>query len=144
VRPIPQDLPANVLSQLEAGRPIITGEGSDATRPNTLLFPIVVSGQVIGVMGLEHEQPDQVWTDEEIAIAQAAVYRASLTLENARLLDESLRLAAKQRTIFESTTRIGSGLSIESILQTTVEELERVLHGSEVTLQFTDIKDDQK
>lgn len=144
VRPIPQDLPADLLAQLGAGRPIITRERSEATSPNTLLFPIVVSGQVIGVMGLEHEQPDQTWTDEEMAVAQAAVNRASLTLENARLLDESLRLAAKQRTIFESTTRIGSGLSIESILQTTVEELERVLRGSEVTLQFTDVKDDQK
>ena len=96
----------------------------------------MVLNQVIGVIGLEQEDPNRIWTDEEIAIAQAAANRAALTLENARLLEESQRRAIKERTIFESTARIGSALNIENILQTTAEELEKVLGGSEVVLQF--------
>ncbi|MCK7516899.1 MAG: hypothetical protein MZV64_03830 [Ignavibacteriales bacterium] len=76
------------------------------------------------MVGLEQENPNHKWTDEEIAIAQAAANRAGLTLENARLLEESQRRATKERTIFESTARIGSAINMENILQTTVEELE--------------------
>ena len=71
-----------------------------------------------------------------MALAEAAPNRAGLTLENARLLEESQRRAVKERAIFESTTRIGSALNMENILQATAEELERVLGASEVVLQF--------
>ena len=74
--------------------------------------------------------------DEEIAVAQAAASRAALTLENARLLEESRKRASKERTILESTARIGSAINIENILQAAAEELERVLGDSEVVLQF--------
>ena len=63
-----------------------------------------------------------------------------VALENARLLEESLRRAAKERAILESTARIGSALNIENILQITAEELERVLGDSEVILQFNNEK----
>ncbi len=101
----------------------------------------MVLNQVIGVIGLEQEDPNRTWTDEEIGIAQAAANRAALTLENARLLEESQRRAAKERTIFEATARIGSAVNIENILQATAEELERILSDSEVILQFQSDKD---
>lgn len=141
VRAVPQNLPADLLKQLETGKPVILKQDTeiddkDQQTKNTLLIPLLVLNQIIGVIGLEQEDPDRVWTDEEIALAQAAANRAALTLDNARLLEESQRRAVKERTIFESTARIGSALNIENILQTTAEELERVLGNSEVILQF--------
>lgn len=139
IRATPPNLPAELLGKLESGRPIIIqkleshGPGSNR---NTLLVPLMVLNQVIGVIGLEQEDPSHNWSEEEIAVAQAAANRAALTLENARLLEESQRRASKERTILESTARIGSALNIENILQTTAEELERVLGDSEVVLQF--------
>jgi K+-sensing histidine kinase KdpD len=103
---------------------------------NTLMIPLMVLNQVIGVIGLEQENPNHVWTEEDIAVAQAAANRAALTLENARLLEESQRRATKERAIFEATSRIGAALSVENILQATAEELERIAGGSEITLQF--------
>jgi|GEM_PF-668759 len=137
VQAVPQDLPDNLLQQLETGKPIIIKANNIATDiKETLLIPLMVRNQVIGVIGMEQEDPNHIWTEEEMAIAEAAANRAGLTLENARLLEESQRRAVKERTIFEATTRIGSALNIENILQTTAEELERVLSGSEVILQF--------
>jgi len=139
MRAVPQNLPANLLSQLESGKPIVIKDEGNGSK-NTLLIPLLVLNQVIGVIGLEQEDPNRSWTDEEIAIAQAAANRAALTLENVRLLEESQRRAAKEQAIFDATARIGSAVNIENILNTTVEEIERVLNSSEVILQFTNDK----
>lgn len=139
IRPMPQDLAPSLANQLENGRPVVTTHknGSNEIK-NTLLVPLMVLDQLIGVIGLEQEDATKTWSEEQIAIAQAAANRAALTLENARLLEESRRRANKERTIFEATNRIGNAVSMENILQTTAEELERVLSGSEVIIQFTD------
>jgi len=105
------------------------------------MVPLMVLNQAIGVIGLEQEDPNHIWTDQEISIAQAAANRAGITLENARLLEESQRRAAKERTIFDATARIGSAVSIENILESTVEELEQLLSNSEVILQFQSDQD---
>ncbi len=137
IRAVPQSLSPDLLKQLENGKPIVYKQSVEQKEAqNTLMIPLMVLNQVIGVIGLEQEDPNHIWTDEEIAIAQAAANRTALTLENARLLEESQRRAVKERTIFESTARIGSALNIENILQATAEELEKVLSGSEVVLQF--------
>jgi GAF domain-containing protein/HAMP domain-containing protein len=137
VQALPQYLPEKLLKQLNAGKPIIIkANNAPADTKKTLLVPLKVRDQIIGVIGLEQEDPNRIWTDEQIEIAEAAANRAGLTLENARLLEESQRRAVKERTIFEATARIGSALNIENILQATAEELERVLSGSEVILQF--------
>jgi GAF domain-containing protein/HAMP domain-containing protein len=138
IRAMPQNLSPDLLKKLENGNPIAVQQEQNADNKNTLLVPLMVLNQVIGVIGLEQEDPTQTWTEEKIAIARAAANRAALTLENARLLEESQKRAVKERTIIEATSRIGSALSIENILQTTAEELERVLSGSEVIIQFTD------
>jgi GAF domain-containing protein/HAMP domain-containing protein len=138
IRAIPANVPPDLLKQLENGHPVTLEQNNR----NMLLVPLMVLNQIIGVIGLEQENPSQAWTKDEITVAQAVANRAALTLENARLLEESQRRASKERTIIEATNRIGSAVSIENILQTTAEELERVLNGSEVTIQFTDNQDE--
>ncbi len=144
VRSVPHHLPNDLLKQLEKGEPIIVKENDghkDGRAKTTLMVPLMVLSQIIGVIGLEQEDPDHIWTNQEISIVQAAANRAGITLENARLLEESQRRAVKERTIFEATARIGSVLNIENILQATAEELEKVLSGSEVILQFQSEQD---
>ncbi len=144
VRAIPPRLPEDLLKQLENGKPIIVKEKNinqgERGEKKTLMVPLRILNQVIGVIGLEQEDPNHVWSDEEIALVEAAANRAALTLENARLLEESQRRAAKERAIFEATAHIGSALNIENILHTTAEEIERVLSGAEITLQFMNDK----
>jgi GAF domain-containing protein/HAMP domain-containing protein len=139
VRPISQDLPKDLQKKLENGEPVILNGNESQKNAETrtsLLVPVQVLNRVIGVIGLEQEDPNHIWTDEEITIAQAAANRAGITLENARLLEESQRRALKERTIFAATERIGSALNVEKILYNTVEEIERILGSSEVILQF--------
>lgn len=96
--------------------------------------PIQLRGQTIGKIKLSYLGEIRTWTSDELAMAQAAAERTALALENARLLEEAQDRAMKERTISEGTARVSEALDIESILQTTAEELERVLGGSEVII----------
>ncbi len=139
IRPIPNHLPPHLLKQLEGGEAIVVKENKDhedGRKKTTLMVPLMVLKQVIGVIGLERDGVDHKWTNEEISIAQAAANRAGITLENARLLEESRRRVKKERAIFNATARIGSALNIGNILHTTTEEIERIIGNSEVIFQF--------
>lgn len=141
IQAIPKSLPTHLINQLEDGKPVILRQediNNNDSKPtqSTLLVPLVLSGQVIGVVGLEREKSEIDWTSEDISIAQAAANRAAITLENARLLEESQRRASKEQTISEATSKISTALNVENILNITVEELERILGSSEVILQF--------
>ncbi len=133
IRPIPQGLQPELALRLESGNPITLSDKGT----NTLLVPLMVLGELVGVVGLVQDDPQKSWSQEQIAIAQAAANRTALTLENARLFEESNRRANKESTIFAATRRISSAVNMENILQLTAEELERVLGGTEITIQFT-------
>ncbi len=138
IKPIPAGLPQDLINRLEEGKPVIAKENN--SKKKTLMVPLQVLNQTIGVIGLEKDNPAEQWTEDDIAVVTAAANRAALTLENTRLLEESQRRAVKERAIFESTGKVGSALNIETILQTTVEEIERILNSKEVTLQFINDK----
>lgn len=139
IRPIPTDLPPDVSDLLHKGSPVVLNSADEGSK-NILLVPIMIFGQAIGVIGLEQDEPSKAWGSEQIAIVQAAANRAALTLENARLLEVSNRRAAKERAILDATSRIGAAYSTENILHTAAEEIEKVLSGSEIVIQFSDVQ----
>jgi GAF domain-containing protein len=101
-----------------------------------LTIPVRLRGQEIGKLKMTSLKADRVWNDDEIAMAESAAERAALALENARLVEDAQRRAAKELTISEGATRVSEALDVESILQATAEELERVLNSSEVVIQL--------
>jgi len=139
VRSVPQYLPNDLLKRLEDGEPVILKENDeqkvDHTK-TTLMVPIKVLNQVIGVIGLEREDPDHIWTDEEISIVEAAANRAGITLENARLLEESQRRATKERAIGEISAKISASTQIEMILKTAVRELGNKISDAQVSVEI--------
>ena len=74
-------------------------------------------------------------------MAQAISERLALVLDNARLLQDSQRRAAKEQKIGDVTAKIGASINMRSVLRTAVEELGRALPGSEVVIQFQGAKD---
>jgi GAF domain-containing protein/HAMP domain-containing protein len=112
--------------------------GENFSEPGTegLTIPVKIRGLVVGYVVVRSTNPLRQWTQDEINLAQAAADRAGLTIDNVRLLTEAQRRAAKEQTIGEITSRIGSSINMSAIMQTAVEELGRALPGSEVVLQF--------
>ncbi|MBI5823085.1 MAG: GAF domain-containing protein [Chloroflexi bacterium] len=107
---------------------------------HSLTIPLTLRGTRIGTLKLNAPDPNRIWTEEEIALAQATADRTALAIENARLLQDAQKRAAKERTIGEISSKIGSLVSLENIVQTTIQELGSTLPGTEIAIQFTQRK----
>lgn len=102
----------------------------------TLVVPIKLREQIIGVIHVKAPSKDRPWTSNEITLAEAVSERLSLALENARLIQESQRQVIKEQTISEITGRIGSSINLENVLLSAVEELGHTIPGSEVVIKL--------
>ena len=103
---------------------------------SAVAVPVKLRGEVIGVLHLESNDPSRAWQAEELSLIQAVARRAAFAMENARLFQDARRRATKEQLISEATAHISSALNMENILQATAEELERVLGGTEISIQF--------
>lgn len=107
---------------------------------STLAVPVKFRDRVVGVIHIESNDEKKKWTEDEIAFVQAISDRAALALENARLLEDSQRRAAKEQAIGEISTKISAYTDIEAILRTAVRELGTQISGTQVTVEIGDGK----
>jgi GAF domain-containing protein len=103
---------------------------------STVSVPIKLRGQIIGVLDVRSKRGPRDWTREEIMLLEAAAERAALALENSRLLEGAQRRAARERTIGEISSKIGSASDFNSILRATVEEMGRRIGAAEVIFEL--------
>ena len=103
---------------------------------SSMVVPVKLRGQIIGVLKIKAPTTNRTWNQDEINLAEAVSDRLAIALENARLLQDSQRRAAKEQKISDVTAKIGASINMRSMLQTAVEELGRALPGSEVVIQF--------
>jgi GAF domain-containing protein len=127
---------SEVLSAVAHGEVMSNqNNGSKETRA-AVAVPVKLRGEVIGILHIESNDPLKQWQADEVSLVQAVAERAAFAMENARLFQDARRRAAKERLISEATARISGALNIENILKSTADELERVLGGSEILIQF--------
>lgn len=130
--------PREVIDAVQKGE-IVTGSASGSQKKGqTIVVPVKVRGETIGIIHVEANDPSKTWQESDISLVAAVAERAAFAMENARLFQDARRRAAKEQRISEATARISSAINIENILYATAEELERVLGGSEVLIRFQD------
>lgn len=115
---------------------LVVLQGHDGKALPSMVVPVKLRGQTIGVLNVKAPTKDRRWNKDEINLAQAISDRLALALDNARLLFESQRQTAKEQKIGEVTAKIGASINMRNVLQTAVEELGRALPGSEIVIQF--------
>jgi GAF domain-containing protein len=125
-----------VVSAIQSGNVMLSPSNGAKEKHAAVAVPVKLRGEVIGVLHVESHDPLRKWQEDEVTLVQAVAERAAFAMENARLFQDARRRAAKERLISEASARISGALNIENILQTTAEELERVLGGSEILIQF--------
>jgi GAF domain-containing protein len=125
-----------VTSAIQQGQAMVNQTNGTREKHAAVAVPVKLRGEVIGILHVESNDPNRQWQEDEVSLVQAVAERAAFAMENARLFQDARRRAAKERLISEASARISGALNIENILQTTAEELERVLGGSEILIQF--------
>jgi len=124
-----------IREAMQKGKVVVV-DGKESNTHPALAIPVRLRGQTIGVLNIKAPTKNRKWNQDEINLAQAVSERLALALDNARLLQESQRRAAKEAKIGEVTSKIGASINMRNVLQTAVEELGRALPGSEVVIQF--------
>jgi GAF domain-containing protein/HAMP domain-containing protein len=116
-------------SRQSAGQPGSNRKGS------VLSLPVRLRGEVIG--SVDVRAPDnRRWDRDELDIVTAIIERAAIAMENARLLAESQKRAAKERAIGEISAKISAQSDVDELLKTAALELNRTLPGAEIAIQF--------
>ncbi|MFM8319437.1 MAG: GAF domain-containing protein, partial [Chloroflexota bacterium] len=127
-------LPSGQTTGAQAAGP--AGAGSAEPPAGLRLVPVRLRDQVIGTIGVESDDPQHVWTADELAIVEAVANQAALSVENARLLEESQRRAAREQLAAEVTTRMRASLDLEVVLDTAMRELAQRLGIAQVQVQL--------
>lgn len=102
---------------------------------SALATPLKLRGQIIGVLGLQDENPQRQWTENEVALIEAISEQMSIALENARLFEETGRQASREKIIADMTQRVWASGELEQVMRTAVEQLGATLEASKVIIK---------
>lgn len=128
----PIDTPS--IREVIKKRDVYISSGKDQGE-STLAVPIKLRDQVIGVININNPSKSE-WTEDDLDIAQAVAERLAISAENARLLQDSQRRAAKEQTIGEISAKLSASINIDNVLRTALLELGQVIPGSEIFVDF--------
>jgi GAF domain-containing protein/HAMP domain-containing protein len=128
VMPVDHKLPVGVLDRLKNGKatPISANEFQDGSLQQdqkVLLVPLMMYNQIVGVIGLEKDHPDLDWSEDEISVIEAVTNQIALSLDNARLLEESQVRSGQLRLLQEITSVAASHTNLLELLDNVSQKL---------------------
>lgn len=135
-----------LAGQLSDGQ-VRTGDliqpGSATPQPGELFLgvPVRVRDQIIGVIHGYKPADEGVWRPDEIEFMKDVADIVGLTLENARLYEDTQRRAESESVIAEVSTRIRESLDVDTVMRTAVIELQRALGLRDITIRLGDFNE---
>lgn len=87
-------------------------------------------------IGYIHIETNEEWSQEDQAWVESLATQVAISLENARLVEESNQSALRERFSASIIQKLWSAPSIDGILQTAARELGRALEASEATIEI--------
>lgn len=130
-----------ITAAIESGQVVSEPTSDMKLNVPTLAIPIKVRGDVIGVIDIRSLNSNRQWDKADLTAAQTIGDRLAFALDNARLIEETQRRISRERAISDMTSKIGSSVDVNTILQQTVQELGRLIGNSEVVIQLSSEND---
>lgn len=127
----------NDLSELrrraiEQGRIVVGQPTHNQTLP--IAVPIQLRGQTLGAV--EWEIPELDFSNNKLQMAQELANRLAVSLDNARLFQESQRAAERERIVNTISAKLTPQTEIDAILQTAVREVGQALRAPHVSIRL--------
>lgn len=142
-----EELDSAVIQQvLSRGRataarlPALAGGNPDEKGHSTLVVPVTVRGEIVGVVGIDDADIERNWAEDDIALAEAVVERLAIAAENLRLLDDTQASAAREQLTAQIGQRVREALDVEEIVRVATEALGQELGASEVVLRLGSVE----
>lgn len=108
----------------------------EKTARNTIPFavPIQLRGQVLGAV--EWELPAIDFSYDKVLLAEELVNRLAISLDNARLFEQSQRATERERVVNDIASKLTGQTDIDDILQTAIREVGQALRVPEVNIRL--------
>jgi PAS domain S-box-containing protein len=114
---------------------------SEATR-SELALPILFAGEVLGVLNLESNSVAAFdLNDQDVMIALTNTIGAIIT--NWRLVDQIRRQIERQQYLFNAAAKIRRSVDIDTILQTSVDEIAKAMGAQRARIKLNTFTSDQ-
>ncbi len=114
-------------------RPITTRQDGRAF----IAVPVELRGEVIGAM--EVEIPNKLHSDGIIDMMQAIADRLAISLDNARLFEETQEATAQEQRINEIVSHYQSASTVDDLLQVTLEGLFETLGAEAASIRLGNV-----
>jgi GAF domain-containing protein/HAMP domain-containing protein len=101
----------------------------------SVAIPLILRGEVIGVIGIERPV-DRTWSEDEMMTIEAITEQVALALDAARLARETERAAWRDQVVSESTAKVWSSAELEEVMRAAVAQLGDKLQASEVVIRL--------
>jgi GAF domain-containing protein/HAMP domain-containing protein len=102
-----------------------------------LALPIKVAGKVIGVVDTYKPADAGPWTEDEIETLESLADQLGVSLESARLHQETRRRVARERLVSEISASLRASMNPDMILRATARELGKALDAEMASLELT-------
>ncbi len=117
---------------ISRGEPVIGKITERSTIP--VAIPVMLRGQVLGTV--EWELPAQMLSEEKLELAKELANRLALSLDNARLFQESQRATERERLVNSIAAKLTEQTTINDILQTAVRDVGQALRAPQVSIRL--------
>lgn len=95
-----------------------------------MAVPISVRGETIGVIHVQDQGENRLWSDDEIAVVNSIASQVAVALENARLFENTVRRAEREKKVSQITAKIRSTNDPEEMMRIAVSELQQALSAT--------------
>jgi len=113
----------DLLDRLEKGRSTIVQAMHHPARqeaqipPTALVAPLMMYDNLIGVLGIESDNPEHAWSEDEVALIESVASQVALALDNARLIEESQLRTDQLRLLQDITAAAVSHVRLGDLLE---------------------------
>jgi GAF domain-containing protein/HAMP domain-containing protein len=126
VEPAGED--ATMLQAIETGNTVLQSGQNQETQ---FAVPIILRGTSVGAIRIQSRgDENRRWSEEELETVRAVAEQVGQALENARLFEQTVRRAERERKVYEITSKIRSTNDPRQMLQVALQELQATLKAS--------------
>ena len=97
-------------------------------------IPITVRGKSVGAIRLVKPDNAQLWTQQDLTLAEVLTTELSRAMDSARLFDETRQQADRERVVGEIANKMQETMNVESVVRLAADELYKLLDLEHITI----------
>ena len=95
---------------------------------NMMIIPLISHGDMFGTIGIDSDQPDRKFTDDEATLAETIAGQIAAAINNMRLFQKEQQQRRLAESLREGTSVLNSSLELNTVINKILEQLQRVIH----------------